>query len=84
MFSQIILLVFVLIGLALVFFAHKIGLWWGNTYVKIMKRLGIGEEVPWVRVSWPLSIPVSTWILRILGAIVIVASAYTLYMLIFV
>ena len=83
MFSPIIFLVFVLIGLSLVFFAHKIGLWWGNTYVKIMKKLGIGKEVPWVRVSWPFGVPVSIWILRVFGAIVVVASAYTLYLLIF-
>lgn len=82
MFNTIIPIVFILIGLSLVFFAHKIGLWWGNTRVRILRKLGVPEEVPWMRVSWPLSVSVSIWILRILGAIVTMASAYTLYLLI--
>jgi len=84
MFDTIIPIIFILIGLSLVFFAHKIGLWWGNIYIEIMRKMGIGKEVPWgERLTWPLSVPVAIWILKVLGAMVTVTSAYILYLLIF-
>lgn len=82
MLSIAVLCLFLLIGLSALIFAHKFLPWGSHKLVKIWRRLGFGEDVPWAQAPWPLSLPVSIWVLRILGAIFTAASAYTLYILI--
>ena len=67
--SIAVLCLFMLIGLFSLMFAHKFLPWGSKKLVQIWRRLGFDENVPWAQAPWPLSLPVSIWVLRILGAI---------------